>query len=147
MAIYCHWTTVCALLWAWPLEMLRGRLQAEMTLCQLKGVDNTEWKKKLHVGVLKSLTEPRACFAWCFYSPPQPVSFIKQSSWDSHWQEGHKIELHIVLSIYPEETIIPKDICSSVFRAALFIIVRIWKQHKCPSIGEWIKMCYIYMTQ
>ena len=32
-----------------------------------------------------------------------------------------------------------------MFIAALFTITRIWKQHKCPSTGEWIKkMWYIY---
>ena len=62
-------------------------------------------------------------------------------------QEDHKIELYTVLGIYPEETIIQKDTCTSVFIAALFIIARIQKQHKCPSIDEWIKICYIYMIQ
>ena len=32
-----------------------------------------------------------------------------------------------------------------MFIAALFSIVKIWKQPKCPSIDEWIKkMWYIY---
>ena len=32
-----------------------------------------------------------------------------------------------------------------MFIAALFIIVRIWKQPRCPSADEWIrKSCYIY---
>ena len=26
-----------------------------------------------------------------------------------------------------------------MFIAVLFIIAKIWKQHKCPSIDEWIK--------
>ena len=38
--------------------------------------------------------------------------------------------------IYLEKTIISKDIGTSVFTAALFIIVRTWKQPKCPSTGE-----------
>ena len=30
--------------------------------------------------------------------------------------------------------------------AALFTIVKTWKQHKCPSVDEWIKkMWYIYV--
>ena len=33
-----------------------------------------------------------------------------------------------------------KDVCTSVFITALFIIARIWKQPKRPSIDEWIKM-------
>ena len=31
-----------------------------------------------------------------------------------------------------------------MFTAALFIIVKIWKQPKCPSTDKWIKMCDIY---
>ena len=30
-----------------------------------------------------------------------------------------------------------------MFIAALFVIAKKWKQHKCPSAGEWTKkMCY-----
>ena len=28
--------------------------------------------------------------------------------------------------------------------AALFKIAKIWKQAKCPSTAEWIKICFIY---
>ena len=44
-----------------------------------------------------------------------------------------------LLDIYPEKTIIQKDTCAPMFIAALFTIVRTWKQPKCPSIDEWIK--------
>ena len=38
-----------------------------------------------------------------------------------------------------------KDICSTMFVAALFVIARTWKQHRCPSTKEWIKkMWFIY---
>ena len=41
-----------------------------------------------------------------------------------------------------------KDICTSVFIAALFTIARSWKQPKCPSTEEWIKkMWYIYKVE
>ena len=34
-----------------------------------------------------------------------------------------------------------------MFTAALFTIAKTWKQSKCPSTDEWIKMMwYIYMT-
>ena len=50
------------------------------------------------------------------------------------------------MGIYPED--VPtgnKDICSTMFIEALFIIARIWKEPRCPSIDEWIqKMWYIY---
>ena len=40
----------------------------------------------------------------------------------------------------PKKTIIQKDTCIPVFIAALFTIARTWKQSKCPSTSEWIKM-------
>ena len=44
-----------------------------------------------------------------------------------------------LLGIYLEKTIIRKDTCTPVFIAALFTIVKTWKQPKCPSTEEWIK--------
>ena len=48
------------------------------------------------------------------------------------------------LGIYPKNAqSYPKDMCSSMFLAALFVIVRTKKQPKCPSTKEWIrKMWY-----
>lgn len=43
-----------------------------------------------------------------------------------------------------EKTIIPKDTGIPKFIAALFTIVSIWKQPKCPSAEEWIRMWYLY---
>ena len=34
-----------------------------------------------------------------------------------------------------------------MFIAALFSIARSWKQPKCPSTDEWIKMWYIYTME
>ena len=34
-----------------------------------------------------------------------------------------------------------------MFTAALFTIARTWKQAKCPSAEEWIKMWYIYTME
>ena len=35
-----------------------------------------------------------------------------------------------------------------MFIEALFIIVRIWKEPRCPSTEEWIqKMCYIFIKE
>ena len=47
-----------------------------------------------------------------------------------------------LLGIYLKKvkTLIRKYICTPMFIAALFIIAKIWKQPKCPSIDEWIKM-------
>ena len=43
------------------------------------------------------------------------------------------------------EILIQKDIGALKATAALFTVAKIWKQPKCPSIGEWLKkMWYIY---
>ena len=34
-----------------------------------------------------------------------------------------------------------------MFTAALFTISKTWKQPKCPSTEEWIKMWYIYTME
>ena len=53
-----------------------------------------------------------------------------------------------LLGIYLEKTIIRKDTCTPVLKAALFTIARTWKQPKCPSTEEWIKkMWYIYTME
>ena len=45
-----------------------------------------------------------------------------------------------LLWIYPEKTIMQKDICTPMFTVALFTIAKAWKQIKCPMTEEWIKM-------
>ena len=41
-----------------------------------------------------------------------------------------------------------KDMCSTMFIAAFFVIARTWKQPKCPLTKEWIrKMWYIYTME
>ena len=53
-----------------------------------------------------------------------------------------------LLGIYPEETIIQNDTWTPMFIAALFTIVKTWRQLKCPLTDEWIKkMWYIYTME
>ena len=55
-----------------------------------------------------------------------------------------------LLGIYPKnpETLIQKNLCTSMFMAVLFTIAKIWKQPKCPSVNEWIKkLWYIYTME
>ena len=51
--------------------------------------------------------------------------------------------------IYPEDfPACNKDICSTMFIAALFIIARSWKESRYPSTEEWMqKMWYIYTME
>ena len=55
-----------------------------------------------------------------------------------------------LLGLYPNnpETPNQKDLCTPMFIAALFTIVKCWKQPKCPSVNEWIKNAwYIYTME
>ena len=47
--------------------------------------------------------------------------------------------------LYPEKTIIERDVCTPMFIATLFTMDRTWEQHRCPSTDEWIQNCGIYM--
>ena len=52
----------------------------------------------------------------------------------------------VLLAIYPNElkTYFHTETYTWMFIAALFIIANIWKQPRCPSVGEWInKLWYI----
>ena len=53
-----------------------------------------------------------------------------------------------LLGIYPKKmkTLFQKVKCTPMFIAALFTIVKIWKQPKCPSMGEWIKKMWFTYT-
>ena len=55
-----------------------------------------------------------------------------------------------LLGLYPKnpEIPIPKNLCTSMFIAALFIMGRCWKQPKCSSVNESIKKpWYIYTME
>ena len=50
--------------------------------------------------------------------------------------------------IYSEKTITQKDTCTPIFTAALFVVTKTWKLHRCPSTDEWIKkLWYIYTVE
>ena len=53
-----------------------------------------------------------------------------------------------LLGLYPKnpETPVQKNLCTPMFIAAQFIIVKCWKQPKCPSVNEWVKN-YATFTQ
>jgi hypothetical protein len=72
-----------------------------------------------------------------------------QPFWKSVWRYLRKLDIILLLGIYPEE--IPtgnKNTCSSMFIAALFIIARSWKKPRSSSTEEWIqKIWYIYTME
>ena len=77
-----------------------------------------------------------------------------QPLWKTLWRSLKKLKIELshdpavpLLGIYPEKTIIQKDTFTPMFIAARFTIARTWKQSKCPSTEEWIKMWYIYTME
>ena len=78
-----------------------------------------------------------------------------QPLWRRVWRFLKKIKIELLCDppislpgVYPERTIIQKDTCTPIFTAALFTIVKSWKQPKCPSTAEWMKKnWYIYTME
>ena len=78
-----------------------------------------------------------------------------QPLWKTVWRVLRKLKIELpfdpaipLLHIYPDETIIQKDICTRLFIAALYTAAKTWKQPKCPSTEEWIKKrWYIYTME
>ena len=44
------------------------------------------------------------------------------------------------------ETPMQKNLCTPMFIAAQIIIVKYWKQPKCPSVNEWVKKLWSIYT-
>ena len=80
---------------------------------------------------------------------------LVQLLWRTVWRFLKKLQIELpydpaipLLGIHTEETRIERDTCTPMFIAALFIIARIWKQHRYPSADEWIrKLWYIYTME
>ena len=79
-----------------------------------------------------------------------------QPLWKSVWRFLRKPNVTLredpaipLLGIYPEDfPACNKDICSTIFIAALFIIARCWKEPRCPSTEEWMqKIWHIYTME
>ena len=74
-----------------------------------------------------------------------------QPLWRTVWRVLKKLKIELsydsavpLLGIYPK-TIMLKDTCTPVFIAALFRIVKTWKQSKYPTTDEWIRRCDTYI--
>ena len=69
-----------------------------------------------------------------------------QPLWKTVWRFLRKPEIELpddpaipLLGIYPDNTIIQRDTCTLMFIAALFTIVKTWKQSICPLRDVQIK--------
>ena len=79
---------------------------------------------------------------------------LVQPLWKAVWRCLRKLNIELpvdpaipLLGIYPEKTMTHKDTCTLMFTAALYTIAKTWKQPKCPSTEEWIKMWYIHTME
>ena len=87
-------------------------------------------------------------YCWWEYKLIQPL-------WKMVWRFLKKLEIKPpydpavpLLGIYPEETKTEKDTCNPIVHAAVFTIAKTWKQSRCPSTDEWIKISwYIYTME
>jgi hypothetical protein len=80
---------------------------------------------------------------------------LVQPLWKSIWQFLRKLDIILLedpaiplLGIYPKE--VPtynKDMCSTMFIAALFLISSSWKGTRCPSTEEWIQKSMVHLQR
>ena len=78
-----------------------------------------------------------------------------QPLWKAVWRYLKKLKMDLpydpaipLLGIYLKKPkkLMRKSVCTPMFIAALFTITKIWKQPKCPSVGEWIKQLWDIYT-
>jgi hypothetical protein len=71
-----------------------------------------------------------------------------QPVWKTIWRLLKKLNIDLpydpailLLGIYPKEcdSSYSRGTCTPVLIAALFTIVKLWKQPRCPTTDEWIK--------
>jgi len=76
--------------------------------------------------------------------------WLVQPLWKTVWRILKKLKIElpfhpaiVLLGIYPKNTkiLIQRDTCTPKFRA------KMWKQPKCPLIGEWIKKLCVYTME
>ena len=71
-----------------------------------------------------------------------------QPLWKTVWRFLKKLKIELpydsaiaLLGIYPRDKgmLFRRDTCTPMFIAALSTIAKVWKEHKCPLMDEWIK--------
>ena len=81
---------------------------------------------------------------------------LVQPLWKTAWRFLKKLKIELpydpavaLLGIYPRDTgvLFRRDTCTPMFIAALSTIAKVWKEPKCPSMDEWIKMWSIYTVE
>lgn len=95
------------------------------------------WKKNLGEDVEKRERTPVLCRWGCKLVQPlwKQYGGISKTLKKALSYDSAILRLHMSTE---DQTLLWKDICISVFTAALFPIDKIWKQPKCLSTDEWI---------
>ena len=79
-----------------------------------------------------------------------------QPLWKIVWRFLKKLKLELpsdpaiaLLGVSPRDigVLFRRDTCTPMFIAALSTIAKVWKEPKCPSMDEWIKMWYRYTME
>ena len=84
------------------------------------------------------------------YQAPWSMEFSRQEYWSGLPFPSPKPPYDPavpLLGIYPEKTKIEKDTFILLFTAALFTIVRTWRQPRCPLTDKWIKKWCIHTME
>ena len=78
---------------------------------------------------------------------------LVQPLWKTGWRFLKKLKIELpsnpaitLLGIYPGDTgmLFWRGTCTPMFIAALSTIAKVWKEPKCSSMDEWIKMWYAH---
>ena len=81
---------------------------------------------------------------------------VGAASLETVWRFLKKLKIELpydpaiaLLGIYPKDTDIVKRgiTCNPMFIAAMSIKAKRWKEPRCPSMDEWIKMWFIYIVE
>ena len=79
---------------------------------------------------------------------------LVQPLWRTVWRFPKKLKIELpydlvipFLGIYLEKNIIRKDTCTPIFTAALFTIIKTWKQPRCPLTEGWKKTWYVCIAE
>ena len=79
-----------------------------------------------------------------------------QPLWKTVWRFLKKLKIELpydpaiaLLDVYPKDTDVVKRraICTSMFIAAMATVTKLWKEPRCLSTDEWIKMWSIYTME
>ena len=80
---------------------------------------------------------------------------LVQPIWETVWRFFKKLKIELpydpaiaLLGIYPRDTdvLFQRGTCTPIFIAALSTIAKVWKEPKCPLMGEWMKKMWDIYT-